>query len=151
MKVSFRIVLSILVLLGLGFFRDYVFVNINYQLYKLYYADSETQLPYLLRMLEGFNYSQLYYFKYVLTGFFLLLYVLSTLWCLNSCLPQRSNTKLIVSIFFTVTVFAGLLYFSGALFGNAAKGYQAARALLGFLQSPLPFMFLFPALLLRKN
>jgi hypothetical protein len=94
---------------------------------------------------------QLYYFKYLLTGIFLVMYGFTTHWGLKFCLPGKPTRKLTFFVFLSITIFSALLFAGGWMIGKTEQGYLAARGVLGVLQSPVPFMILFPGLMLRKS
>lgn len=150
MKPWLKIFLPLSLLLAIGFLRDFIFLNVNDQLYKLYFGQYEFQLPGVLRPLENLSYMQLYYLKYFLTGFFLLTYAVLTHSGLKICIPKFSGWKITGMVFFAVTMLSALIFAGGFLIGKTDEGYAAARGILGVLQSPVPFMLLFPGLLLNK-
>jgi hypothetical protein len=151
MKPWLRIFLPLSLLLALGFLRDFVFLNINDQLYKLYYGNYEFELPASLKSLENLSYMSLYYLKYFLTGFFVVAYAELTHWGLKVCLPAKANWKITAMVFMFIFVFAALIFGVGNLLGKENQAYLTARGILGVLQSPVPFMILFPGLLLKKT
>jgi hypothetical protein len=151
MKPWLRIFLPLSLLLALGFLRDFVFLNINDQLYKLYYGNYEFELPASLKSLENLSYMSLYYLKYFLTGFFVVAYAGLTHWGLKVCLPAKANWKITAMVFMFIFVFAALIFGVGNLLGEENQAYLTARGILGVLQSPVPFMILFPGLLLKKT
>lgn len=127
----------------LGFSREFLFVNINNQLYKLYYNNPEYVLPDSLSFLSNFSYSQLYYSKYPLTIFYFLAYFYTSLWSTKILCPTPTVSKWIIYIYAILLILAGIImlynYFSyNQLNVNA---YTLSRWLMGIAQSPLVAFF----------
>lgn len=128
----------------LGFLRDYLFVNINFQIYKLYSpSDYPYNLPPALEFLESFSQQQLYYSKYILTGFFSLAYFLVTYLTLKHLFGKHvvKWTILAYLLIFTLAVAA---HFYGVLFKDKENGYTYSLLFMHTIQSPVMLMVLVP-------
>lgn len=120
----------------LGMFRDFVFVNWNYQ---LDYVQNNRPFSYAhtyFSFLDSWTGKQVYIGKWVLTGIF-------TLFCFLIAyvlLPNTYRTWLIKIYALSILV-AGALFLSNQI--GFSKGYVLSREIMGFLQSPLPFIILY--------
>lgn len=140
-----KIVLLVAAFIAIGFFRDAVFLNINNQLYELYFKSTGYELPPWLSALKQWPYIRLYYFKYFLSAFFILVYfVLSTLaiWFFT---PEFQYIRWSAFAYAVVLSLAVITYAVGYLSGHFPKGFQFTRNLIGLLQSPFIAMLLIPA------
>jgi hypothetical protein len=141
-------VLIVLLLLGysiLGFFREFLFVNINEQMRVSYYHAQDSVLAPSMQFLEGFSYSNLYYAKFPLT------LVFAAIFCLLSCLViylmfrERRLVKFTVAAFAFVFILGWLFFLLGYFSGNGVFGYTIARFLAGMTESPALLVVLMAA------
>jgi hypothetical protein len=151
LKESIFILLAIIVFTAVGFFRDAVFMNINSQLYKLYFKNYEYSLPDWLGIFDSWPYMKLYYFKYVLTALFVLLYLLLSLLSVKLFTNNTKNLKWVYYAYGIVLLLSVLTYSSGSFLDNFPKGFLFTRNLLGLLQSPFITMIIIPALRLENS
>ncbi len=151
LKESIFILLAIIVFTAVGFFRDAVFMNINSQLYKLYFKNYEYSLPDWLAIFDSWPYMKLYYFKYVLTALFVLLYLLLSLLSVKLFTNNNKNLKWVYYAYGIVLLLSVLTYSSGYFLDNFPKGFLFTRNLLGLLQSPFITMIIIPALRLENS
>ncbi|MDQ3190496.1 MAG: hypothetical protein M3Q58_02795 [Bacteroidota bacterium] len=150
-KVIIYSLLILGLLLGLGLFRDFLFTNINFWLYELYYQRGDFELPASLSSFNSFSYAQLYYFKWVLTVLFSLLYLLVYLLGIWVIFRQKKFLIWTIAAFVFIYVIAGCFYIYGWAFNDLKQGYQFARTFMGFVQSPFLLMLLIPAFMLDKK
>jgi len=146
----------LIILLGLlfllGWLRDYFFLNMNDQLYKLYFAGYEFRLPPPLRWMERFSYMHLYYLKYILTIIFSVLYFLLTWFGLRVFFPERKRLlKEMVVVFLSLGLIAGLPLVISQFGGSFRAVYGFSRMVIGIIHSPLIFMLAFPAMFLQEK
>lgn len=127
----------------LGFSREFLFVNINNQLYKLYYNNPDYIIPESLRFLSNFSYSQLYYSKYPLTIFYFLAYFFTSLWAARVLSSTKTVSKWIIYIYAILLILAGITMFYNYFLNNQLDGdaYTFSRWLMGIAQSPLVAFF----------
>ena len=141
-----------MLLLVLGFGRDFVFVNLNYQASKVYYHQQyEYKIPTLLSFIETWSYTKLYYAKWGLTILFTVVYALITYLFINAIFNSKLFNKLTIFIYLVIIGCAFIAFLLGYFLGDSLKGYTISRQLMGIVQSPLVLMFLLPALYLNKN
>lgn len=146
MKKNILILLIVLGLFVLGYFRDNLFVNINYLIYHLYYKTDQLYLSPSFLFLKRFDYDTLWQMKWVLTLLFFFTYLFFTL--LGVYLVFGLNKKnLIYAIAFYLFIFliSGLFYGLGYFAGYIEWGYHFARIFMGLAQSPFVLIFLIPA------
>lgn len=143
--------LFVLILFILGFFRDYIFVNINGQLYYLFYQKQNPYLSKHLEILNHFSYKQLFYFKFWLTGVFFLIYLIGSLLVIKTLFVTRSKVLLTMNIYLLVFITSFLIYGIGLLFGFGNAAYTISRFMIGWVQSPLALFVIIPAFFFLDN
>ena len=151
LKDSLIILLLIILFVAVGFLRDAVFININSQLYKLYFKNYAFTLPNWLAYFNAWPYMKLYYFKYFLTVTFIILYFLLTALSVKLFTGDTKNIKWVFYAYAIVLILSLLSFSIGYFFNNFSKGYLFARNLLGLLQSPFITMIIITALKLDKQ
>lgn len=151
LKESLLILMLIIVFIAVGFFRDAVFMNINSQLYKLYFNNYEYTLPSWLSVFNSWPYMKLYYFKYVLTALFVLLYLILSVFSVKFFTENPKNIRWVFYAYAIVLILSILTYSGGYFLNNFPKGFLFTRNLLGLLQSPFITMIIIPALKLEKS
>jgi hypothetical protein len=146
------ITVIVIYLILIGFFREHVFVNVNYQSSKLFYHDSfDYSLPSDMKWLENFSYKQLYYFKFPLTFVFTLLYFLPAYLTVKRFFPGKKHPQLTLLVYAFLFILALFVFGIGLLFGGYEKCYSVSRYLMGFVQSPLLMMILVPVFMITKT
>lgn len=135
----------------LGFLREYLFVNINYNIEflsgnRVYnYADSAFQF------MSEYSISTLYTLKWVGTLLFFLLYWLSGILFIKILYNQKKFMLIYTIIYLAIFTFAGLAYAGGLIFSEPGEGYSLARKIMGWGQSPIPLMFLWGGIHLERR
>ena len=152
LKNTLVICTAIFFFVAIGFFREHLFVSINYQISKLYYNDSfEWRLPSDLKFLENFSYSQLYYGKWVLTFIFCVLYFIPTFLIVRKYFPSKIFSQITIYSHLIVFCLGGFFYLLGLITSDMERWYDFSRNFLGFLQSPWMLIILFPSFLILKK
>lgn len=135
-----------------GFFRDAVFLNVNDQLYKLYYGNYDFRLPVWLRFLENLEYMTLYRLKFVITVFFLLMYFFLTRIFMRIIFKDDGMHARVTNLVYGfLLLLAACIYAGGYLIGKPHQWYEVARTLIGWMSSPVILMVLVPAFLYRNQ
>jgi hypothetical protein len=134
--------LLVLVYIGLGFFREFVFLNVNEQMRVTYYNATDSHLSPVLSVLESFSYAQLYYAKWPLTLLFAAVFCLLAVLVIRTAFNTRVFTRLIVLAYAGVFVLGAMLFFVGTLLGNSTAVYDLSRFLAGLVESPLLLLML---------
>ena len=150
-KDGLLLLLVIIVFIAVGFFRDAVFLNINNQLYKLYFKNYEYTLPDWLSTFKTWPYMKLYYFKYVLTVLFVALYLILSILTVKLFTGESKNIRWVFYAYGIVISLSVITYAGGYLLHNFPKGFVFTRNLIGLLQSPFITMIVIPALKLEKS
>ena len=128
----------------LGFSREFMFVNINNQLFTLYYKNVDYRLPNSLLIFKSLDYTTLYYLKYFLTIFYFLLYFLTTFLAVKSICLNKKNAYWIIYIYALLLVLSGISMAYNYIINNQLGGdeYTISRWLMGIAQSPLVAFFM---------
>lgn len=144
MKTAIKYLLFIFLFAFLGFSREFLFVNINNQLYKLYYGHSSLPLPSSLGFIANIDYSTLYYSKFVLTVIFYAAYMGVTVLALRLTSNDKKIIRWTIYIYVLLLILAGLSMLYNYLAHNRLDGdeYTFSRWLLGIAQSPLIAFFM---------
>lgn len=147
MKTAIKYLLFIFLFAFLGFSREFLFVNINNQLYKLYYGHSSLPLPSSLNFLANIDYSTLYYSKFALTIAFYAAYLGVTVLAVRLTSNDKKIIRWTVYIYLLLLILAGLSMLYNYLAHNRLDGdeYTFSRWLLGIAQSPLIAFFMIAA------
>lgn len=133
----------VLYLILLGFFREHVFINLNYQISRIYYNNTfDYSLPDNMRWLESFSYKQLYYLKFPITLLFSCLYLIAAVVITKKFFPGKSNVRLTVYTYTGVFLLSLLIFLLGLIPGCYLPMYSISRYVMGFEESPLLVMVL---------
>ena len=127
----------------LGFSREFIFVNINSQLYTLYYHHSTYTLPNSLSLLNGCSYATLYFLKYPFTCIYFTAYLLTSFFVVKVICDSKKNAKWVIYIYALLLVLSGISMLYNYLINNQWSGdeYSFSRWLMGIAQSPLVAFF----------
>lgn len=144
MKTSLKYIFFILIFAFLGFSREFIFVNINFQLYSLYYKNSNYILPDSLSILGNLEYTTLYYIKYPLTILYFLAYFFTTFFAVKFISSTKKNTRWVIYIYALLLALASISMAYNYLIENQLDGdeYTFSRWLMGIAQSPLVAFFM---------
>ncbi len=143
MKTSFKYLLFVSIFALLGFSREFIFVNINSQLYALYYHHSDFILPKSLFFLSDIRYNTLYYIKYPLTVFYFLAYYFTSFFAVKFISNGEKKTFWVFYIYLILLVLSSVSMTFGYIMNNQLDGYSYtfSRWLMGIAQSPLVVFF----------
>lgn len=140
----------IILLIVLGFFREFVFVNINTLIYNNKFNENYP-FHWLFQSFSGFNYSGLYISKWFLTALFIILFYLLQLKISYLLFEEKKFKKWFFYLYVILISLSVITFFVGWLFSDVRQGYTFSRLFLGFLQSPLPIVFLTPVCYFYKK
>ncbi len=145
------VIIVAMVLCILGFIREFVFENINAQLYTLWYDYKDYSLPASLAFFNSWTANELYYLKFPLTVLSGLAYFLVAIFTVRRFFPGKKfrNITFVVHVF--VFALAGVFFLYGLAFDDYDHGYQFSRIFMDFLQSPLLLMILLPGFVLIRE
>lgn len=142
---------AIIFIMWLGYLRDFFFVNINYRLSSLYYQNYDYQLPPQLRFVEGFDYMELYYMKYVFTGISFALFCLSACWAVYAFFREKKYLRWVLYSYIIVILAGGLTFLCLYWFLGFDKTYLFVRHIVDPAESPVLPMILITAIYLHKR
>lgn len=140
----------IIILIGLGFLREFIFMNTNSALYSNYYNENYPIHP-LFHFFKDKSYNFIYISKWVLTFLFILMYFYAQVLTAKSFLKDNILSKWFFYFYLFLVILSVITFGIGWLAGNLNKGYTFSRLFLGILQSPLPLMFLLPVYYFTKK
>lgn len=147
MKTVIKYGVIMLLFAVLGFTREFIFVNINNQLFALYYNHPNLHLPNSLIFLTKLSYSTMYYGKYFLTVLYFLLYFLVTIYAIKIICGNKQFTRWIFYIYTLLLILASITMAYNYIVNNQLDGdeYTFSRWLMGIAQSPLVAFFMIAA------
>jgi hypothetical protein len=148
-KINLISVLAVLGVVVLGFFREFLFIHINEQLFALWY-DEPSQATNSIPWLKELDYFTLYYGKWVLTIFFAAAFYFAALLVLRYLFDQ-SYWRELGWIYLGLITLSGLALGIGKLASQLDDAYLIARFLMGIAQSPLLLMIMVPGVMLRQR
>ncbi|MBC7864740.1 MAG: hypothetical protein IAF38_17335 [Bacteroidia bacterium] len=142
---------AIFFLIYLGFARDYLFVNLNYQLSKTHYHSFEYHLPPVLSFLEGLDEWTLYYLKYVFTALAIFLFFLATFWAVHVFFGEKKYRRWVLYSYVIIILASGFIFLALYWFFGFDPTYLIVRKLLDFAESPIMAMVLIPLIVVHKK
>ena len=143
------VALSVIGVIALGFFREFIFIHINEQLFALWY-DEPSRASDWIPFIKSVDYYTLYRSKWFLTVFFAGLFYGAILLVLRQIFDRWYWKELGVIygvLFLAVAVALGAGY---VLSNDLEPYYLAARFFMGIAQSPLLLMIMVPGIWLRR-
>ncbi|MFI5149124.1 MAG: hypothetical protein ACHQRM_05280 [Bacteroidia bacterium] len=150
-RVNMLLVLLVAIFIATGFFREFVFHNVNAQIRASYYGHKDTDLDPSMLFLESYTYMRLYYLKWVLTFLFSLVFMGYTLALIALFFPVKKYLRWVLITYALLFLTAAVFWTGGYLANHSEKGYLIARFLMDMTQSPIMLIVLIPALKLLKK
>jgi hypothetical protein len=139
----------------IGYFRELIFVHINFQRTQVYYHETDTDYNYtfpgVLLFLKKLDYAQLTQLKWVLTVLFYLIYFGITYLLVSKIFKNRTYNLITIIAHLVFFILAGIFYLIGQFTGKGLEGYTLSREFMGILQSPLLLMILMPTFILSDR
>lgn len=147
MKLWLKYFIFLIIFAFLGFTREFLFVNINNQLYRLYYGHASLPLPESLSFIERFDYETLYYLKYPLTITYFLLYLFASFYAVRVLTGNKKYGKWVIYIDALLLILAGITMAYNYFINHDLGGdeYTFSRWAMGIAQSPLVAFFIIAA------
>jgi hypothetical protein len=135
-----------------GFYREFLFLNINEQSRVTYYHTADSHVSPSLQWLSHFSYSFLYYSKWVLTLLFAGWFAFLASRMVKLEFADKSLVR-ITWIAYGCAFFLGYVFFGvGLLIGDRESTYDLARFLAGLTETPAMLIILFASFLaIRKQ
>jgi hypothetical protein len=143
-KNSLKYILFIAIFAILGFSREFLFVNMNNQLFKLFYHNDDIKIPNSLHFITTLDYSTLYYLKYPFTILYYSAYCITSYFAVKLICLDKKNAKWIIYIYAILLVLSGISMSYNYLINTQLNGdeYAFSRWLMGIAQSPLVAFFM---------
>jgi hypothetical protein len=144
MKMALKYLSILSVFAFLGFSREFVFVNINNQLYKTYYKNNDIFISKSLTFLSNYNYETLYYAKYPLTVLYVVMYFTVSFYSVKIICDNKKITRWIVYIYSLLFTLSSFIMLYNYIINNQLSGeeYTFSRWLMGIAESPLVAFFI---------
>lgn len=150
-KRNIFIILITCILLSLGYYRDFVFVNIN-ALLKARDFRMDYSMPSSLEFFNNYGYNTLVKIKWLLTLLFSGFYLILSSFAISLLFNNKKYLNITIAVYIIVTIVSGLFIASGLIFETiGSKMYDFSRYLMGMLQSPIILMILIPTFKLLGN
>jgi hypothetical protein len=136
------LIVMVFAYVGLGFFREFVFLNINEQMRVAYYNSPDSHLSPALSFLENYGYNTLYYLKWPLTFLFAVLFCTLAVLVIRTGFATTQYTRLVILSFAGIFFLGALLFLAGWLFNSNETVYDLSRFLAGLVESPVLLLML---------
>jgi hypothetical protein len=147
MKLAFKYASFLSAFALLGFTKEFLFVNINNQLYKTYYKNNDILISKSLNFLSKYSYETLYYIKYPLTIIYFMVYFMVSFYSVKIICDYKKITMWIVYIYSLLFILSSITMFYNYIINNQLSGeeYTFSRWLMGIAESPLVAFFVISA------
>ena len=137
-------------LLFVGFYRDFVFKNIN-ALLQAWDNDMDYAMPHSLDFLRNYEYNTLVNIKWVLTIVFAIIYLIISIFSIKLLFNDKKYIRLTIATYTGILLLSSFIIGIGFVFHHSEKMYSLARYLMGMAQSPIILMILIPAFKLNEK
>ncbi len=132
----------------LGYYRERFFVALNHLLYVKYYHNNEaSDLDSITNIFRHWSYQAIYYFKYPLTLFSVLVFGVLSFFCVRLVLNNKKSGRFIINSYLILLTLAALSMLYGYFFKQRLQDdeYTLSRWLMGIAQSPIPAIVIIAA------
>jgi len=154
-KLFWKLIPVIVIIFIIGYYRELIFVHINFQRTQVYYHETDLDYNYtfpgILLFLKKLDYSQLTQLKWVLTVLFYFIYFGITYLLVSTIFKNKTYKLITIATHFIFFAIAGIFYLVGYFTGKGIEGYTLSREFMGILQSPLLLMILIPTFILSDR
>ncbi len=145
------VALLVVLFVATGFFREFVFVNVNEQRRVAYYHTDDSQLAPSMQWLTAFDDTTLYYAKWPLTLAFTALFAGLTALIVRIAFNDRRLVRITWLAYAGVFAIAFLIYAAGWLTGNSESTYEISRFVVGIAETPALLAVLFATFLALRR
>ncbi len=150
-KRNIALFLIVCALLFFGYYRDFIFKNIN-ALLQAWDYDMVYNMPSSLHFLEKFEDDGLTNIKWLLTLLFSIIYMVIAIITVQLLFKNKRYVYLTIVVYVGLIAISGLFIGTGFILKNTSETmYAFARYLMGMAQSPLVLMILVPAFKLTEK
>ena len=135
-----------------GYFRDFLFVNTNLQLYKLSSnkAEGEGEVDAALHIITSVSYNQLYIAKWIMTIIFCLIYLGISYLIVQLLFKEKKYRNITITTYGILLFISFLVTVIGYFINDNTWTYKLSRYLMGIAKSPIVIMILIPAFKLKS-
>ena len=149
-KIIILVVVSIYIVIG--FFREFIFLNINEQIRVVYYHETDSHVSNAMQWISQFSYSTLYYSKWLLTLTFTTIFALIAGLAIKIAFAEKTLVRITWLVYAAVFVLGLLFFIAGSVSGNIDNTYNISRFIAGLTETPALLAILFATFLaLRRN
>ena len=120
----------IILLFVIGYFRDYIFVGINYRIASLTYNEFPDNLPPIPSFFLRFNIEELYLIKWILTILFTILYYSVSCLTVYYLFRQKKFIIYTTALFGAVFIISFIIIIMGYVIKNHDDTYTLSRHLM---------------------
>lgn len=150
------VLLLVAVYIVCGFFREFVFLNINEQrrvTYNLVYRhiEDENHVAPSMQWLSHFSYEFLTNLKWPLTLFFAVVFAFIASRVIRIYFGERNPVRFTWFAYGIIFLAGILFYLAGWAFGNTENTYTVARFFAGLTETPALLAILFAAFLILEK
>ena len=134
-------VVLVILIVYLGFVRDFIFININYIIDELYFNRDVEQYHSIYSFLIPLGVSGLMKLKWFLTFLFMVLNLGLSYFILKFLFSEaKKPIRLLFYGYLGLFLISALFFVGGKLLSFSELGYTLSRRFMGVLQSPVPLM-----------
>lgn len=146
---SIKKIISLILVAGviifLGYYRDFVFKNIN-ALIQSNELNIDFSMPPSLSIFNNFEYTNLIKIKWLLTIICSAFYLIISIISIKILFENKKYIHIAIGVYIALTLVSAIFMTTGYLFPTLSKNmYSFSRYLMGMAQSPLILMILIPA------
>ncbi len=145
------IALLVVLFVATGFFREFLFVNVNEQRRVAYYHATDSQLAPSMQWLTAFSDTTLYYAKWPLTLLFTAIFAGLTALIVRTAFGDKRLVRITWLAYGAVFAVAFLIYAAGWLAGKSESTYEIARFFVGIAETPALLVVLFATFLALRR
>lgn len=150
-KKKVLIISFLAIYIALGFFREFIFLNINEQCRVTYYHDTDSHVAASLHWLSNFSYVTLYYAKWSLTLFFPILFALIAGKTILIAFGEKNLVRITWFVYAATLGMGLLIYLIGSMIGQTENTYEIARFLAGLTETPALLVILLASFLALRR
>lgn len=146
-----KVFLISITLFFIGYLREFIFLNLNHHIKTIEYNQKIEKYPWPIDFFTELDLNSAQTYKWFFTIFFTLVFLGLTLLIIQLFFRNSSYLKFVL-IFFGIFFLASFIIYSGGLLlGEKEMGYIVSRRIMGYVQSPVILMLLFPILYLYER
>ena len=128
--------LHVLIYIIIGFFREFLFRNINEQLRVMSSKYKESYVDASMQWISGLSHSTLYISKWIFTLAFTIIFAFIASRTVKIAFEDKSLVRLTWLAYGAVFATGILFYFAGSIVPNPDRTYNISRFLAGLTETP---------------